>query len=79
MILTILLYIFYIITSIGRSDIALRIAERALKLALSLNKLVVVDADALVYIESNLSSIIGQKNCFLTPNIAEFKRLGKLL
>ena len=60
---------------LGRSDIAFKSTKLAFDLAKLQNIPIVIDADGLFVLSSDMSILNGYKNCILTPNLMEFKRL----
>lgn len=60
---------------LGRNEIAHQAVKNAAESAKSNRIPIVVDADGLFVLNSDISLVIGYEKCILTPNEMEFKRL----
>ncbi|XP_016984473.2 ATP-dependent (S)-NAD(P)H-hydrate dehydratase [Drosophila rhopaloa] len=69
------LHVIVIGPGLGREPSILKTASNILKLCLSVQKPVVIDADGLFLLNDNFELICGQRNVILTPNVMEFRRL----
>lgn len=62
---------------LGRHDVVLDVVAIVIRRAREEKIPVVLDADALWLVANNISLVMGQENCILTPNLVEFDRLVK--
>lgn len=62
---------------LGRDKLMQDIASRVIKAARERNMPVVIDADALLIVQSDMDIIRGYEQAVLTPNVVEFERLCK--
>lgn len=60
---------------LGRNNRVKKILPNVIQAAIKQEIPIIIDADALFFIQQELSLIKGCKTCILTPNIAEFRRL----
>ena len=60
---------------LGRNSYVKALIPHVIEAALKHELPLILDADALYFIQQELSLVKGCKTCILTPNIAEFKRL----
>lgn len=64
---------------LGRDPVTLEAVRCVLKVARSATVPLVIDADGLFIVESDVELVKGYGRCVLTPNSREFKRLIKAL
>lgn len=73
------LHVLVIGPGLGRDPTTQSIVMEVMKEARSRGIPMVFDADAILLVQENPDLVRGYKECILTPNIVEFKRLAKAL
>lgn len=73
------LHVLVIGPGLGREDYMLKYAKQAIGLARKQQMYLVLDADALWMIGTDVEVIKGYNKAVVTPNVAEFKRLSEQL
>ena len=73
------LHVLVVGPGLGREDYMIKYAKQAIGLARKQQMYLVLDADALWMIGTDVEVIKGYNKAVVTPNVAEFKRLSEQL